>query len=84
MQNIRLAVRSLTKRPAFFAVVVIGVAGATALSRLVAGLMYGVSASDPATVAGVAALLFAAAAAACYVPARRAIRVNPIVALRFE
>jgi putative ABC transport system permease protein len=61
-----------------------GLAGAAALSRLVSGLMAGVSAIDPATVAAVALVLILAALAACYVPARRALRISPLVALRSE
>ncbi len=64
--------------------VMIGAAGAAALTRLLGGILYGVTPTDPATYAAMAALLAAAAMAACVGPARRASRVDPVVALRVE
>jgi ABC-type antimicrobial peptide transport system permease subunit len=61
-----------------------GLAGALALTRFMETLLFGVRASDPATLAGVAALITVVAAAATLVPAVRATRVDPIVALKDE
>ncbi|HEX4379655.1 MAG TPA: FtsX-like permease family protein, partial [Candidatus Acidoferrum sp.] len=64
--------------------VAIGVLGALALTRFLSSLLFGVAPKDPLTFAAVALLLFAVALAACYFPARRAMRVDPMVALRYE
>jgi putative ABC transport system permease protein len=64
--------------------VAIGLAGALLLTRLISGLLYSIPAADPLTFAAVASLLFLIALLACYIPARRATRVDPMLALRYE
>ncbi len=63
---------------------VIGVGGALGLTRVMERLLYGVGARDPMTMSSVAVVLAAVAVSACYIPARRATRVDPLVALRYE
>ncbi|MGC1485215.1 MAG: ABC transporter permease [Candidatus Acidiferrum sp.] len=64
--------------------VAVGIGAALGLTRLMANQLFGVSPHDPLTFAGVAMLLIIVAIAACYVPARRAMRVDPMIALRHE
>jgi putative ABC transport system permease protein len=63
---------------------VIGFAGAMRLTRWMTRILYGVTARDPATLVSVAAVLALVAASVCYIPARRATKVDPLVALRSE
>jgi ABC-type antimicrobial peptide transport system permease subunit len=62
----------------------IGICGALAFTRLLASLLFNVATYDPLTMAVVALVLVSVAVAACFIPARRATRVDPMVALRYE
>jgi putative ABC transport system permease protein len=62
----------------------VGIAGSLALTRLIGRFLFGVKNTDPVTYSIVALVLMTVALAACYIPARRATRVDPLVALRHE
>jgi ABC-type antimicrobial peptide transport system permease subunit len=63
---------------------VLGIAGALGFTQLLSSMLFNVGKYDPVTFAAVAGVLLAMALLACYFPARRAMRVNPIIALRYE
>lgn len=72
-----------SKFPAIFSPLVL-LGSALGLTRFLSAMLYGIHANDPLTLAGVAILLTLVALAACYSPAHRAMRVDPIISLRYE
>lgn len=97
-QDLRYGIRSLLKWPGFTAIalvlketlllvatgVAIGLGAALAATRLIASLLYGLTPNDPVTIAVAVLLMVAVAALAGYLPVRRASRVDPVTALRYE
>jgi ABC-type antimicrobial peptide transport system permease subunit len=78
---------ALVTRDAFSVIVtgvVSGVAGALLVTRVMTSLLFGVSPADPTVYLAISALLLGVAAVACWIPARRAIRIDPVCALGYE
>ena len=87
LQDLRYGLRLLLRSPGFALAAIVSLAlgiGAAALARLMSGLLFGVSARDPITFAVTVLILATVALGATWVPARRATRVEPTSALRYE
>ncbi|MGH9484946.1 MAG: FtsX-like permease family protein, partial [Terriglobales bacterium] len=82
----RRVIRMVMVRGAALAVagIIVGLAGAMAATRYLHSMLYGVTATDPVTLGAVGVILFVVALLASWLPARRAARVDPMVALRYE
>src|SRR5207253_707266 len=85
-KNVREIVRLVIGQGILLALIgaAIGIAAAVGVTRFMSAMLYDVRANDPLTMVAVAALLILVAFAACYIPARRAMKVDPMVALRYE
>ena len=84
LQDLRYGLRGIRKQPALTALATLALALGIGVARLIASQLWSVSPYDPITLCAVVAVEAMAGLAACYFPARRATRVDPMVALRYE